>query len=92
MKKLIFLPLCVFILFSTLLAQNVELTWAPDLNRENFILNDFNPFHLDDNAYYVLGSKRREASILKFDLNHNFISQTNYTDVKEKQHIAPEKK
>ena len=92
MKNLIYILVYFSPLISNLFAQEIDLNWAPDLIKENVVQDDYRPFHLDDDAYYILASKRKESSILKFDLNHNYLSETVFSDFQGKQHITPQNK
>ena len=80
MKKLIIIPFLFFTLFTILFAQTIDLNWASDFKVERLLFSQYQPLHLSDDAYYVLSSSRKEASIIKFDLAHKYISHTKILD------------
>ena len=90
MKKLIFIPVLVSFLFTQIYTQTIDLNWAPDFKTEKLFFSKYQPLHVSDDAYFVLSANKKEASILQFDLEHKFISHTDFVDELNGLNIVPE--
>lgn len=90
MKKLIFIPVLVSFLITQIYAQTIDLNWAPDYKMENLFFSKYQPLHVDSDGYYLLSANKKETSILKFDLDHKFISHTDFVDELNGLNIVPE--